>query len=515
VFEGIPYQIQMDSGVSLEYYVDLTEKPIFRDYEIEVKIKRRKAHDNFFENAEGLSFELMASKGVNFPIFDIPYLLIKDNAVEAGLSLAISLFVMTKELIIGLDQLAKAIDNVIEATTPSVGVGVVTPLGEIITLVTKALALVAYVALLIVALLKLGQQLFELIFPKVRYFQGCKVKDLIEKGCQYLGYTLDSNLLNNLSNLTILPVPLVKEKDSFWDFLENDLNFAYTKGYPTAQDSTPTLGSLIDAVELTYNAKTRVRNGVVQIERRDFWQNVTSNQIVPALNLQDRRQNEYTLNTEEIWKRTYIHYRVDYSDTHTLDFYDPTDAEYSTEPLNVVNADLVSIKGLNEVAIPFALGVRKNSLNWLEKTAKAVFEVIDSVSGFFGSGTNFASIIENRIGVTQISQQFFSTSKLLWTVNKKQPENYVDIMRASNIYEEYHQINEITVNDYQIFSDVPVRIRPQDFVNLLNNNFADIDGVLCEILTIQFVDEQSEAIIAYKKPFDYADGKVEIITINE
>ncbi len=35
-----------------------------------------------------------------------------------------------------------------------------------------------------------------------------------------------------------------------------------------------------------------------------------------------------------------------------------------------MNYDLVSIKGLNEVDIPFALGQRKAKLNWLEKLAK-------------------------------------------------------------------------------------------------------------------------------------------------
>ena len=46
VFEGIPYMIEMDSGVKLEYYVDLTEGTVYKDYEIEVKIKKRKGFDN-------------------------------------------------------------------------------------------------------------------------------------------------------------------------------------------------------------------------------------------------------------------------------------------------------------------------------------------------------------------------------------------------------------------------------------------------------------------------------------
>ncbi len=63
VFEGVPYRVEMP-GVVLDYYVDLTESPVFRSYEIEVKIKRRNGLDNFFDRADGTTFELLNSKGV-------------------------------------------------------------------------------------------------------------------------------------------------------------------------------------------------------------------------------------------------------------------------------------------------------------------------------------------------------------------------------------------------------------------------------------------------------------------
>lgn len=513
VFEGIPYTMETADGSILQYYVDLTEETKFRDFEIEVKLKRRYGKDNFFDKANGTSFELMAAKGVVFNFIDVPYIIVKDNAAEMALTLAISLYVMTKELVDQIIAISYGITDIIDAVTPQTGTGVTFSIGQIATLIIKVLLQIAIAALLLVALIKLSQQFFELIFPKIRYFQACKVKELLNKGCNYLGFQFQSNLLDGISGATILPVPLVKEKCSYWDFLQNDLNFAYTKGYPSASDSTPTLGSLVEAIELQFNAKTRVINGVVELERRDYWQNITTNQILPALNIQSDRVGEYSLNTNDIWKRYFIHYQTDSSDLNTLDFYDPTDAEFSTEPLNVLNADLVSIKGLNDVNIPFALGIRKNGLNWLEKRARDFFEVVDEVVNAFGGNGNLASQITDRVGVLQISQQFFVKTKFLYTVGGKQPSNYASLIQAGEIYNKYHKINEITINDYKIISDAPVRITSQDFVNLLNNNFAEIDGVVCEILTLQYLDEQSKAIISYKCPFDYANGKVEIIEI--
>tara|TARA_R110000772_G_scaffold268739_1_gene398516 strand:+ start:22928 stop:24547 length:1620 start_codon:yes stop_codon:yes gene_type:complete len=514
VFEGIPYRIQTEGGQNLNYYVDLTDGAIFRDFEFEVKLKKRLGLDSFFDNANGTSFELMAANGVQFNLIDIPYVIVKDNQVELGLTIGLSLYVMTHELIDQIIAISKGITNIIQAVSINATIPPSLTTGQIITLAIKILLQIAVAALLLVAIVKMAQQFFELIFPKIRYFQGCKVKELLKKGSEYLGYDFQSTLLDGISGATICPVPLLKQKQSIWDQLENDLNFAFTKGYPTASDSTPTLGSLFDAMETQFNGRTKVRNGLVEFEVRNYWQDLTSAQILPALNLQNDRVGAYSFNVEDIWKRYFIHYQTDQSDVHTLDFFDPTDAEYSTEPNNVVNADLVTIKGLNDVNIPFALGVRKNSLNFMEKRAKSLFEVVDEIVNAFGGNGNFASQITNRIGVMQISQQFFVQSKFLFTIGGKQPANYADLLRASTIYNNYHKINEITINDYKIISDAPVRLNSQDFVNLLDNNYAEINGVVCEILTIQYIDEESKAVISYKEPFNYANGKVSIITIN-
>jgi hypothetical protein len=515
VFEGIPYRVEMAPGLSVQYYVDLTEEAIYRDHEIEVKIKQRLGMDSFWEKANGTSFELMRNRGVVFNFIKVPYVIIKDDQVALGLSLGVSLYVMTQQSINAIQATVELTASFIQAVTPNATVPPLPPLGAILALAVQLAAQIAFTVAVLLATVKLAQQFFELLFPKVRYYDACKVKELISKGCQYLGYTFTSTLLDSLPGLTILPVPLVKQKNSIFDYIQNDLNFAFTKGYPTAQDTTPTLGALIDAIETQFNAKTKILNGAVQLERRDYWQGVTPNQIVPALVVQDERIDEYTLNTDEIWKRYYIHYQVDYADIHTLDFYDPTDAEYSTEPTTIVNADLVSIKGLNDVNIPFALGVRKGNLNWLEKTAKALFSLIDAVTGIFGGGTNFAGQIQSRIGVLQIGQQFFGVSKMLYVGSDgKQPAGYVNKISARRIYENFHSINQIQNNDFEIRKSVRCAITNIDFVNLLNNNYADVNGELVEVLRVEFLDETCYAEITYKAPRDYADGKVITLQIN-
>ena len=142
-------------------------------------------------------------------------------------------------------------------------------------------------------------------------------------------------------------------------------------------------------------------------------------------------------------------------------------------------------------------------------------QLADSIIGLFGADTNFTSLITDRLGVTQLSSQFYGVTKVLYAVNGRQPSNYVDKIKASNIYNLYHKINEINVNGYKVYNEVPMQLNEQEFINLLDNNYLYINGALCEVLTLRFTDERSKAVITYREPFNYAEGKVQILTINE
>jgi hypothetical protein len=507
----------MATNISLDYYVDLTDPAnTFRLYDCEVKIKRRMALDSFMDNANGTTFELMLKKGVDFDRFLVPYIIVKDNQVELAITLGISLYVMTKELIQAVSDLSNMIADGVAGTTPSTGTGVVYPIGALIAYILKLAAQVIYIAALTVALVDLTTQLFALIFPPVRNLRAAKIQELMKKGCEYLGYTFESTLFDQYPNYTILPVPLIPNRKSYFDFLPEELTQPFNKGVPSASDTVSTLGTLFTTCEQMFNARTIVYNGQVRFERRDYGQNQVNLQLQPALTIQPDRDDQFSYNVDDIWKRYYIHYSLDQSDSHTLDeIYDFAQAEYSTEPTNVVNYDLVSIKGLNEVDIPFALGQRKAKLNWLEKLAKTFFELADEATALFGGGTNFAAKIDGRVGVMVISQNVFTVTKLLYTSAGRQQQNFMNYVSAGSLWNKFHYIEQIALNDYIIKTDARVRIKASDFVTLLDNNYVEIDGVSCEILRLEWIDEKTQAVITYKEPNNYADGRVYTLTIND
>jgi hypothetical protein len=70
------------------------------------------------------------------------------------------------------------------------------------------------------------------------------------------------------------------------------------------------------------------------------------------------------------------------------------------------------------------------------------------------------------------------------------------------------------LRDAIIKNDARVMLTGAEFVTLLNNNYAVIDGQTCEILRIEFLDETHFSQITYKTPNDYANGRVYTLTIN-
>lgn len=529
LFQGIPYKVTMEGGISLDYYIDLTEGVQVRQHEIEVKIIRQRFYDDFRSQADGLSFEYMVSQGVNYQWRQVPYFIVKDNQLEQTLQLSIMSYIMTRELISAVRDTASAIANVVEAATPIAGLSPAGPVisynvGAILRASLIAAAQIIYTAALLLAVVKLGGQLLATLFPPKRNFLGIRFNELMEKSCAYMGYTYASSAISD--KWVLCPVPLVRDADSIFDKVVSAVSPAYNKGYPTASDTTPTLGTFIEALETMFNARLIVNNNQVRIERRDWLNTVSMANVVPSLSLQANRDDEYTYMTTngEVWKRYYIHYQTDFTDLHTCEgeVYGAHDAEYSTEPLfPVTNSQLLTIRGLNDVNIPFALARRKETLTVVEALAKGLLAVVDAITGVFGGGTSFVAQINSRKDAIRISQQYFAVTKVLYATEGEfqtggyvQRSDYLNYCSAQALWNGYHYINDIAENDWILRENVRVRLTAQEFVTLQSNNYVSIDGVLCEILKIEWIDEKSFAQITYRTRGNWANGKTYVTQIN-
>ena len=121
------------------------------------------------------------------------------------------------------------------------------------------------------------------------------------------------------------------------------------------------------------------------------------------------------------------------------------------------------------------------------------------------------SQVQGRIGVLQLSQQYFTVSKLMYTVGGKQPLNYLTKIGANVIYQNYHAINQVKANFKKIYDD-PVRFSTFNFEDILENNYiTDQDGNSLEILTLEWINEAKEAQITYAEKSNEGDNTKTIL----
>lgn len=511
--EGIPYYIEIDNVGTLKYYIDprdaVIRKPDNGDRTITVTIKPRFTNFEFNERAKGTTFELLRRKGFikDSDLIDIPYLIIKDNQVEQLVTLSITTFSVAKETYEQVKRTAELAMETQAALTfnptapPYITVEIDTK--AFIALGVRLAINIAYTTLMIIALTNLIRQIIELIYPKLRELKGMKLKRMIEIGCEYLGYELESSILDDEFGLTVLPVPLAPRNKSFWDDLIGNQNDAFNYGYPTYRDTIDTLDAAIESVKTTYNAELFVSNNTVKIEQESTFESQSSVTLANTYNDQDGKgQDEIQINADDWFKRYVLKYSTDFSDKHTADIMSGSGVEYSTEPSQVLNDDLVRIEGYMPRNIPFALGSRKNDLNFVENAAKGIAKAADLFMG-----TSLVAKIENRKGALQISSQFFQTTKLLWTSGGKQPQNYMDFLSADVIFNKYHRVNAVANSTYSIKDSMRIPMDSLKFNDLLENNFVNLEtGETVKILNIQYMPEMREAEVTYREKNEYGDN---------
>lgn len=484
-FENIEAIVKTDTGAEYQHYLDLSNLR-FTDDRVELGIQARKGTDHFFERAEGLSFELLRNQGVltDDLFVDVPFLIVPNNLQFqkiVAIMLTISLIQQTRQLIFETQKIAADALDVIGT-------------GALVT-IAKVIAFGVYVALTVTQLVVAFKQLRDLYFPKLLFLKACSDYTLIKKGCEYLGFTLDSEFLYEKRFIHTLPKPQAQQDMSIFNKLFNEYSGDFNTGYPTALDSTPTLWQLIEDYIQLYNLKIFVYDGVVKIEPRSYFQNTASIPIAETFSLQDKRSREWTYNDNEVFGRKYLRWSVDYSDYHSPDISGAYQSETVSMPINVQNLDLVNLKGLNEYLSPFALGGRKDGLTGVEKIAKALFAPIDQLISLFG-GQTLGSVIDLRDGCLLVESLYFQQTKKLWlNPDGKQPSDYLYKLSMDTVYNIYHKPFEVN-NNCKRYVTMKIPFTMDNFHSLLTNNFVILDsGEVVEVLNIKYKDRKYYADI--------------------
>ncbi len=523
-FEGDPYRIEigpLNTQTSFEGYLDFSAGVNFVDAcEVECTLKREQGSDWLNEVADGFSYRYLENQGIitNSDFVSVPYVI---NYIPDGaqlLILGISTFMMTKELIEAIKGIAERIADITDAAVPVVGVAApylpVTAfdIGNIILAVLKLVAQVAYSVAIIIALVKLTEQIIDQLMPPKRYHLGMTVKSLFVKACQHLNLTLESTLLDDIeksgNKWVLLPSKNHRggEKPPGADFSWRET------GVQSQQDPTDTFAGVIRTFKEMFNADFQLKDGKFIFERRDFFIKSTGYVIPDTFIDQEKLIDNNTFNTDELKSSYNINWSFDSQDLNTLDNQNGRVFQAVLSPKVTNNPKLTTLTGLQEVGIPITMAIRKDKLTVIEEIVKALVTVADALTGQLGQPQSLSSQITNRIGAMHSSSHFLSSPKMVVMAGSNLQLDQRQILSASELWNNYHYINSFKAingnhNQYWIYREQNITFCFEDFVNLLDSNQVETEqGEPAEIESLEWTIWDNFATINYRVNRLYDDN---------
>lgn len=495
IFEGIPVQLRISGDqptyLAFDGYLDMTDEfEIVDPTTIKAKIKKDSGLQNLEDLASGLTWEFLYQEGIltNSDMIWIPYIIEEKFDPIAFLLLSLAIY----STAVALVDLIKGI-----AQSSASGITAIILLGlEII----YALALLAYLITLIL-------DFIAFLVEPIRFHKGMRLKRLLDIGSSHLGY----NYNTSISYLEFDYIVLLPSKDSIdeeGNFIKQDLGitiFESGQGFPGARDFGYTFGEILTLVNKTFNAKIALKNGTIeQHSLNSSWWLQQSSYIMPDVLIETKKYN-----TEDLSSNRLITFTPDPQDKNIMQNYKGMSYEIVTTPITTSITKNVCLKGLDEISIPYSLGIRKNKSNWLEKLLdlfiiglNPLFDLVNSIGG---SGTTPVPILNTRNGSLKLESPYVNVPKMLYLLTdgtNQIPFYYHQQWSAKILYDKYYVYDSFVgtdPNQWIIQEGIKIPFGFKDFLSLIDNSyFYDNNGNQAQITKIEWSTSQDFAIVDYK-----------------
>lgn len=522
-FQGMPFTIQLYNGIdsyTKTGCIDFSDYTIEKsgilrgvEYvtEVKCKIKLDDNIDLLDDQLRALSYGYLAREGgviTQSDYIDIPVVVRrKFDGVEVAMA-SLSIYLISKELYEGAEKFKTLwIKKVVAVITNPTSKP-----AAIFEAIAIAIAIIAYYALMLLAIYRFIKALQENILPTKTTYKGITERKALEKACEHLGVTLDCNI-SELDYSVYLP----SKTDNRTRKNRKD------EGIPNVSDFGYQVSEMFEIILKKYNARTKKIGTTLYIRKENdtFWFDTASYVLPSNIELE-----KYRYNIEDLKANFIISYLYDYSDEWTMpnsrqrpldnndkDFeskqFDKGVAyELLTDISNPINPKYKQNKGLKEVRIPLALGQRKNSLSALEISLKALFGVVDLVIKLFG-GKTFAEKIDEHKGHLIISAPSFNIAKNIPIQNGLIPQNSRDLISAQTLYNNY-QVNSFKTNptysQRKVFENIKIPFDMADFMSIIvNSYFTTEDGKKGKFTKLEWSVDKDYAVADFWIAEQYID----------
>lgn len=422
IFEGIPLRITVCNSNDLVFdgVIDLTDSETTFSCDIVQVALRDKRLDAITMLLDSISFAYLESLGPGQPgkitagceaalgnggfVGDYIPVAYQRNDIPSTES------IMT--LILTIWNIYQIIEEIVEGVQAAVAAAIQVAggfpsTGAIAAGTLEAVLWTAYVVALTLMLISLTQAAIDCLVSPVLTKFGMFARTLMQRACDYFGYTFVSTILNNpgspYNNVIILPEKNAWEKNenfviqiltlgSINNLMEyDDLYNINNAGNAYGYYDSGSIGDFFRSMEDVFNAKMKIivnslGQAELHFERWDFQYDLATytlpnisdqapfNSAISPFNITGGSKSAFGTNASEIMANYNLKYALDSSDVNTYNYYNGTSCFSVTSP-NIYSAVAnpstvkthVLLQGLKEYNFEFSQAKRKDKETSIEK----------------------------------------------------------------------------------------------------------------------------------------------------
>lgn len=451
--------------------------------EVKASLRKVEAIGTLQQRADATTFLLLHAKGAiqDSDFKSMPYLTEREpDGIDIALA-TLTTALLVIQLLQEIRQLGRTIVDVIN-TFSALPTG---PLRAAIYAAAIALLQLAFVILFTIQVTQMVSDLLALLISPVKFHKIMRVKDLLEKGTNFLGYSYATSI-PELEDLYYLPSKDSIDLDGMFEKILTSIQVNQPGvGIPAERDDIYTLGDLYrETNNNLFHAQFAIKNNTVQHHALNSpWWIQQSTYKLP--NILDE---SFQSNAHELQGVRVISFKTDANDWHTIKNYKGTAIEIHTEQVTPSDVKNVLIKGLDRRKIGAGLVSRKDELNLIEKVLKVMAEVHDTLVNFLGGDGQAASKIQARIGMVLLERDQVMQGRMMRLNNAlKLDQNHRANFSAASLYDRYHNYASFVANNfgnqYNLKNQRRVPFGYANYLALINNNYLYNDAQISGKIT--------------------------------
>jgi len=522
VYEGVGLRISgcgTSSNVPLVFfngYIDLASPQAkFECDKVTAPCKETGRVDWLNDICRAIDFNFLAKLSVGalgriVPATDyklVPYCITSIPSYTQEMLLAVSEFMMLKELYDVSKSIAQYIDELIGDTSTAVAT-VGAAAGTLIATIARIVLYVVYLFLIIVAIVNMTKSLISGIIQLKKSKAAMRAETHFIRICQYFGLNFSSTILQSgiYRDTTWMPqknvIPdLINPLNIFKRPQDESVNFPNNANVHGHYDGN--CSDFIATMCQVFNAEIKILGNTLYFERRNYWNNQAvwampnTGQVGYTQNLPDPNMT----NAGELPSNYLLSFSTDQSELNTLMRYAGTSLACTVSPLTIYDKKRVTHQHGKQILLPCALAKRKQYLTKIETllngVVNALFGFVNAVTSlinglinainnaisFFGGNPATlgtipplpTNIFNNRIGWMEVSGDSWSMPKIFigvasgsdWKIHANNEVN----MSANMLFQRFHGIEMATRGNQQlIYKNNTFKFCCDDYVKVINNN---------------------------------------------